>query len=284
MTFQILNRHMKHPISELTGIDLSIFNNSFVESTINGRMGETNCRNLEDYLAYLKHNSAEIDQLRNALTNHYSIFFRNTLTFSFLEQHILPLLAQQKQLKQNREIRIWSAACAAGQEAYSIAMVCDELLKQNHPNVRFHIFATDISSDEIAKAQRGLYSESALKNISLDRIKKYFSALGNVFKVNQQLKESIDFSTFDLLSEEGMCPASSIFGNFDIIFCANLLFYYQPEIQAAILKKLNSCLVKGGWLIVGDAEKEIVLSNTGYNAYKYFTVLQKPSINSGESI
>lgn len=268
---------MVSPLSEITEIDLSIFNASFVESTIYGRMKESKCSNFDDYVAYLNNDSTEMDRLKKALNNHYSLFFRNTLTFSFLENHILPLLVKQKVLSHNREIRIWSAACAAGQEAYSIAMVCDEFSKRNHSNIRFSVFATDISEDELQKAQKGIYSEMNVKNVSFERINNYFTRVGDVFKVNEELRTGVDFSPFDLLSEEWMCPSASIFGNFDIILCANLLFYYRPEIQEKIVRKLNHCLAPGGWLIVGDAEKEIVESFTDFSVYKYFTVLQKPA-------
>ncbi len=266
---------MQFSLSEIKGIDLSIFNTSFVESTIEGRMKESKYTSFDDYVACLSHDNAELDQLKKALNNHYSLFFRNTLTFSFLENHILPLLFKQKVLKHSREIRIWSAACAAGQEAYSIAMLCDEFSKLHRSTIRFSVFATDIADDELQKARNGIYSEMNVKNVSYERIKNYFTRVGDVFKVREELKKGVDFSSFDLLSEECSCPSSSIFGNFDLIFCANLLFYYRPEMQEKIVRKLNHCLAPGGWLIVGDAEKEIVESYSDFSGYKYFTVLKK---------
>lgn len=268
---------MLSSLTNITGTDLSIFNASFVESTIDGRMKESKCNTFDDYIACLNNDTTEIDRLKKALNNNYSLFFRNTLTFSFLENHILPLLVKQKMMSQSREIRIWSAACAAGQEAYSVAMLCDEFSKLHHPTVRFTIFATDISADELQKARRGTYSEMNVKNISYERVNNYLTRVGDVFKVKEELNHRVDFSHFDLLSEDCICPSASIFGSFDIIFCANLLFYYRPEIQEKIVHKLNQCLTPGGWLIVGDAEKEIVESYTDYSVYKYFTVLQKPA-------
>lgn len=277
-----LQLFMLTQLSQLAKVDLTRFNKSFVESTLRARMDELKCLSLSDYLDRLKLDASEADRLRKALTNNYSLFFRNPLTFSFLESHILPLLAQQKAVKQTREIRIWSAACASGQEAYSIAMVCDEFARQHTANIRFHIFATDISTDELLKAREAVYSEMNMKNVTYDRLVTYFTPVGKGFRVNQQLTERVDFSAFDLLCDDCLCPSASIYGNFDIIFCANLLFYYQPEMQVRILQKMNNCLAAGGWLIVGDAEKEIVASNTDYLAYKYFTVLQKPLKNNGD--
>lgn len=264
-------RALKH----ITGIDLSIFNKSFADKTINGRMGETNCNSFDEYTEYLRNNSNETGTLKKALNNNFSEFFRNTLTFAFLEQKILPALAVSKSKKRNGEIRIWSAACAAGQEAYSIAMLCDEFSKTQNSGSRFRIFATDMSETEIQKAEKGVYPEDALKNVSYSRIKNYFSKKGDSFIVHQQLKEHIDFSTFDLLSKECSCPPASIFGNFDIVFCANLLFYYNPKVQKLILDKVDSCLANNGYLIVGEAERDFLLKYNYKEGFPQSGIFQK---------
>jgi len=260
----------------IPGIDLSVYNLSFVEKTISNRIRETECSSFDEYVEYIKKGRTESGNLKKALNNNYSEFFRNTLCFAFLEHHILPALAAQKMKKPNREIRIWSAACAAGQEPYSIAMLCDEFSKKHKNGITFRIFATDISEPEIQKAQQGVYTEDALKNVTLERVNNYFTQKGNHFVVNQQLKDYIDFSTFDLLSKQLNCPPASIFGNFDLVFCANLLFYFKPTMQKCILQKVDCCLTRKGWLIVGDAEIETAENKTGYIGYKHLPVLQKP--------
>lgn len=267
---------MQYQLSEIEGIDLSVFNPSFVETAIGGRIRESKCKDFDAYVACLESDSAELNRLKKTLNNNYSLFFRNPLTFSFIESHLLPQLVKQKVLSHNREVRIWSAACAAGQEPYSMAMLCDEFSKHTTQTIRFTVFATDIAPDEIEKAREGIYSEMSIKNVSYERLSNYFHRVGDVFKLKQEVKDGVDFSTFDLLSEDCICPSSSIYGNFDLIFCANVMFYYRPEMQEKILHKLNKCLAPGGWLIVGDAEREIVVSYTGYSPCKYFTVLQKP--------
>lgn len=263
-------------IFDITGVDLTIFNPSFAEKTIRGRMSETQCTSSSEYIEYLKTNPAETSKLKAVLNNNFSEFFRNTLTFAYLEHQILPTIAADKLKKRNQEIRIWSAACAAGQEAYSIAILCDEFAKNHHSDIGFRIFATDISETEIQNAQKGFYPENALRNVTYDRIKKYFSPKGDRLMVHASLREYINFSTFDLLNEDCLCPSASIFGNFDIIFCANLLFYYKPGVQQRILRKADHCLASKGWLIVGDAEKEITESNTNYISYKHLPLFQKP--------
>jgi len=252
---------MTKEIKYITGIDLSIFNKSFVDKTITARMNETKCNSFDEYTEYLQNTSNETDKLKKALNNNYSEFFRNIITFAFLEKYLIPALAENKTKKNNREIRIWSAACAAGQEAYSIAMLCDEFLKNQKAGIRFRIFATDISETEIQKAQKGVYPEYALKNVAYSRIKNYFTQKGDSFFVHQHLKETIDFSTFDLLNEECYCPPVSIFGNFDIVFCANLLFYYNPKVQKLILDKVDNCLANNGYLVAGETERDILMKN-----------------------
>jgi len=263
-------------IKDTAGIDLSVFNRSYLEKTINWRMSETRCESVIQYVDYLKNTNDEADFLRKALNNNFSLFFRNPLTFAFIEHHILPALVAIKSKKRNNEIRIWSAACAAGQEAFSIAILCDELVKNQNGGVRFRIFATDLSDAELEKAHQGIYTENALRNVTFDRMKNYFTQKGDSFIVNPQLKDYIDFSTFDLLDEACDCPMASIFGNFDIVICANLLFYYNSNAQKRILRKVDNCLASKGFLIVGEAEKEIAENKIGYFCFNHLPVLQKP--------
>jgi len=262
-------------MNDIIGVDLSIFNQSFVENTIKGRMSEIKCNHFEEYSEYLKNNSNETDKLKKALNNNYSEFFRNTLTFAYLEHTILPALAESKSKKRCCEIRIWSAACAAGQEAYSMAMLFDEFSKNQNSGIRLRIFATDISETEIQKAQNGVYPENALKNVAYGRIKNYFAQKGDSYILHQQLKESIAFSTFDLLKEECDCPPASIFGNFDIIFCTNLLFYYNTRVQKRILDKVDYCLASKGYLIVGEAERDFLMKYNYKEVFPQSAIFQK---------
>jgi len=266
---------VKIEITDITSINLSIYDETFAEKTIHGRMDVTNCHSVHDYIEFLKHNNSESSKLKKALNINYSEFFRNTLTFAFLEHHILPTLIKEKIKSRRREIRIWSAACASGQEAYSIAILCNEFSKRLNDDISFRIFATDAAKTEIQKAQTGAYPEFTLRNVTFERINSCFFKTGDSYLIKPQLKEYIDFSIFDLLNEECLCPPASIFGNFDVVFCANLLFYYTPEVQKRILDKVDNCITKNGWLIVGDAEKKIVEINKDYFSYNHLPVLQK---------
>ncbi len=249
-----------HFIKEDYHLDISMYEDSFLEKTIKSRMNETFCQTGEEYYSHLINNSDEPLVLLYHLGNSYSEFFRNPLTFAYLEQLILPLLIEKKKAGKEKEIRIWSAACASGQEAYSLAILCDELIETS-ADISCRIFATDINQQEIAQAQRGIYLPAQLSKVTLKRAQTYFSRRGENYSILPRVKDYIDFSVFDLLSEKLACPPVSIYGNFDLVFCSNLLFYYKPEYRQHILDKTDHCLSHGGYLVTGETEREIVKHN-----------------------
>lgn len=244
-------------------IDVSKYDESFLSKSILNRMESIECKTAEEYIDFIALNKKEGQQLSDSLRNNYSTFFRNPLTFSVLERIVLPLLKQKKKGEKKKEIRIWSAACAAGQEAYSIAMLLEEGKNEEGEKLNYRIFATDQCKAQLVEAQKGQFAEADLNNLSLKRAKQWFKKNGENYTINQELKKNIDFSEFDLFSEQFSSPPASIFGNFDLVICANLLFYYRPEYRNIILKKVGSCLTNDGYLITGEAEREII-NNAGY--------------------
>jgi len=236
------------------GLDIGKYSDDFLKKVLEKRMAQSNEPSFDTYSKRLIDDRLEAACFFNSLQITYSEFFRNPLTFSCLEQIMLPSLIEKKKKEKQKEIRIWAAACASGQEAYSIAMLCDELNKNGNHDIRFRIFASDINPDEINAAIKGSYTKNSLGNVSFRRLQNYFNQDGDRYVIDSQLKEYIDFSEFDLLSELSYCPPSSIFGNFDIIFCINLLFYYKPEFQKKILHKISNCLASGAYLVVSEPE------------------------------
>lgn len=255
--------------------NISAFSDSFLQNSINSRKSSLEIGNDEEYMNYLEVNEAEADLLVDKLTNSYSEFFRNPLTFAYLEQVILPQLIEAKKARNEKEIRIWTCACASGQEAYSLAILGDELTKSVRADLTFRIFATDISSKELSNAQIGIYNLSTLGNVALKRIQTYFTKEGEFYTVDARLKEYIDFSVFDLLSNQECCPPPSVFGNFDLVFCSNLLFYYKPEYQASILGKAGNCLVKGGYLITSETERDRISEKYYREVFLNSAIFQK---------
>ena len=155
--------------------DLSVYDDTFLQNTINSRRTALGIGTDREYLNYLENDAQEATFFIGRLTNSYSEFFRNPLTFAYLEQVILPQLIEKKKIGKENEIRIWSAACASGQESYSIAILCDELIETKKTDINYLIFATDIDPIELLKAQKGIYQSATLGKVTLKRIQTYFT-------------------------------------------------------------------------------------------------------------
>jgi chemotaxis methyl-accepting protein methylase len=242
--------------------DISVYDYSFIKQTIETRVACLSLKNTRDYLNQLDNDSSEAGYLYSTLNNVYSEFFRNPLVFSVLEKLVFPRLFRTNTDRSHSEIRVWSAGCSAGQEAYSIAILLEDYRNTTRNSLNLRIFATDKSEIEIAAAKTGIYNSRAVQNTKLNLINQYFTFSGEQFSVKNNIKALIDFSVFDLLKNDYMTPPSSIYGDFDIVICSNLLFYYKPEIQQKILSKLVGSLAFGGFLISDEAECSIIRSVT----------------------
>jgi chemotaxis protein methyltransferase CheR len=262
-------------IQQSEGIDISMYDDSFIEKSLQKRLSATQSNSTQDYLNYFEGHADEKNHFLDSLQISYSEFFRNPLTFSLLERIILPQIIQKKKDLKRKEIRIWSAACAGGQESYSIAILLNELINNNNEEISFRIFATDQSSTQINEASKGNYTENLIQYVSLKRINQWFTKKGTEYIINKNLKNNIDFSTFDLLNNQFSCPPASIFGDFDLIICANLLFYYKPKYQKIILEKTMNCLTSGGFLIVGEAERSILMNHNFREVYPQSAIFTK---------
>ena len=256
-------------------LDISMYETSFLEKVIQIRMTALSSETAEDYFLFLDKVPAESSEIIDQLSNSYSEFFRNPLAFTYLEQMIMPALIGQKIKNKEKEIRIWSAACASGQEAYSIAILFDETVESARTPMACHIFATDLKQAELDNAERGVYQTAAVHNVSLKRVNTYFSKQGESFTVARHLRDYIDFSVFDLLSEQCNCPAASIYGNFDLVFCTNLLFYYKQEYRKQIIDKAGNSLASGGYLITGETERDMVKEYNYREVYLNSGIFQK---------
>lgn len=246
--------------------DVSRFDEAFLVKTLNKRLSASGIQSAEDYAEHLSNNPEEADSFCNSLNVAYSEFFRNPLTFALLEQLILPSLIAKKKKAGRTELRVWSAGCAAGQEIYSIAILLDELIVGSESNVVPRLFATDHSSLELERARQGVYDLASVRNVPLKHIRRYFTAKGDSYKIVDRIKNRVDFSVFDLLDERSESPAASIYGDFDLVICSNLLFYYRPEVRQAILGRICRSLAANGILVTGEAERDIVSKQGGLRA------------------
>ena len=260
---------------QLISTDISKYDERFLSNTFQKRIQENNFTDANEYLELIKQNTKEVSLFLNSLQIGYSEFFRNSLTFSVLEKIILPSLIQKKKESKRKEIRIWSAACSGGQEPYSLAILMEELKNGDAEKFSYRIFATDQNESLLNEARKGNYTQNALNNLNLKRVNQWFIKRGETFTMKQELKDNIDFSVFDLFSGQFSCPPASIFGDFDIIVCANLLFYYKNDYRLAILEKTGNSMAKGGYLVTGETERQILIDHNYAEAFMQSAIFRK---------
>lgn len=243
------------------GMSLSEYDTGFLKQAIEKRCIAMGAQSIPDYVVYLSRNDAEAKQFFTSMKITYTDFFRNSLTFAHIEQLVLPDVLRKK-VKSN-ELRVWSAGCSSGQEAYSLAMLIENHLEKTPEKFRYRIIATDISEQALSIAQQGIYHKDAIGNVKVKDLERYFVRNGDKYEIEERLKKNVSFSFYDLLDRQSSFPQESIFGNFDLVMCSNLLFYYQEEHQKEILKKLINALSQRGYFITGETEKQSVSKIAG---------------------
>jgi chemotaxis protein methyltransferase CheR len=190
-------KEIYQPVTDLLqrayGIDVSTYDASFLGKSIHKRITETQCLSTEAYCMFLEQNDGEAKRLLDSLRIGYSEFFRNPLTFAVLERIVLPGMVLQKKNNSRKELRVWSAACAAGQEAYSLAMLLEEFENGSSGKLSYRIFATDHDESRVREAQKGIFTEAALNNVHLKRLRQWFAKQGETYAVKPGLKENIIF-------------------------------------------------------------------------------------------
>ena len=253
-------------VREVHGFDLSCFDETFFIQSLQRRRTATATAMIEEYLELLRQSPAEAKNLLESMDVVYSEFFRNPLAFTLLEQALLPGIFEEKE-KSGGEIRVWSAGCATGQEAWSAAILLDEMVGRRSRPLSYRIIATDRSESALAQARTGRYHIEALGSLKTRYLRSAFSRQGDYFTVVPRLRQKVTFTVYDLLDTETFCPPESIFGNFDVIFCCNILLYYRQTIQTQVLKKFRRCLTRSGYLITDETERRIVEETGGFRTW-----------------
>ncbi len=203
------------------------------------------------YYQLLKEQPAQEERyFINAITTNLTSFFREQHHFDFLSQHELPRLLALK--KDNRRIRIWSSASSTGEEPYSIAITLLEALGSQSIYWDAKILATDIDSNVVAKGKAGVYPQQSIEDIPSDLVKTYFKKGKGQFseqvRTENVLRELITFKQLNLLEQWPMG------GPFDIIFCRNVIIYFDKKTQAELFERYYNMLAPGGLLLLGHSE------------------------------
>ncbi len=240
------------------GIDFSGYRLAMLERRTQKRLFKTKCSNYSEYLEYLKQHVSELDQLLHVYTINVSSFCRNSLSFGILRNEVFPSILEQKKEEKNKNIRIWSSACARGEEPYSIAIILNEIFERTKVDYPFYIIGTDIDKLALDNAENAIYSAESIENVKHGMVKRYFTESNRQFRLNTNIKEMVQFSYYNLLNEKQKVPPESIYGDFDIVFCRNVLIYLDEQQQKIVFDKLYHSLKPNGYLVLGEAEVPIV--------------------------
>ena len=226
----------------------------FMEQRIWERMKLLNLTSYRDYynlIAFKPKGKAEWLTVRDQLLNNETSFFRHKPSFDALLDHALPSLVATKRLKGDLSLSLWSAGCSGGQEAYSMGMALLERIDPYQWDIR--ISGTDISQKQLMKAQAGVYKEYNVRYMPEYYRKKYLlltqGKYSETYRVKPTVKRLAQFSSLNLHD-----PSNYWVANQDVIFCQNVLIYFQLEDRLAIVRRLCRCLNVGGYLFLGPAE------------------------------
>lgn len=245
-------KQLLEKVFEERGFDFRQYKTSLLKRRLARRLTATGAASYRDYAGILDAHPEEYKKLFDDLTINVSHFFRNPLTFELLYKVVLPEMIEFKQKSMDNMIRIWSAGCANGEEPYSIAILLIELLGEKWNNYNITIYATDIDTEALDKARTGKYSEESVAEVKKGILDRYFHFDGN-YRIKEHVKELVDFSYHDLTSEKFIAPTKSVFTNFDLILCRNVLIYFSKPLQEKVFTNFKKDLNKNGYLVLGEA-------------------------------
>lgn len=235
-------------LTDIYAINFHWYNYQFLTDCINARMLIRNLTSKDEYCDYLKEHKREQKSLVTGIFNATSSFFRDSYVFEVIQHLIMPEIVSVKP-----SIRVWSAGCANGEEAYSLAMIMAQSRIDEKTIKSSTIFASDVN---LKKKINGSYhfSSGSLGETKLGSIKKFFFVNRNKYTVNTQILPRITFCSHDLTSGKTAFPVESVYGDFDLVLCRNVLIYLNSEGQERVLSNLYKSLNKKGYLILGRDE------------------------------
>lgn len=239
-------RHFLGDLKEQYGVDFTSYKTSTVLRRLKRRMVATHSGSLEDYASYLGAHPEELPQLVNTLLIKVTEFFRDPELFTHLREEVLPGLVEEAR-REDRQIRVWSAGCATGEEAYTLAIILSDLLGPDEALADVRIFATDVDGEAVDFARRGVYPAGAVSGLSEEQREKYFLEDDGRYEVKKPVRSMIVFGEHDLARR-------SPFPRIDLVVSRNVLIYFTTELQRRALELFAYSLRDGGYLALGKAE------------------------------
>ena len=245
---------MLEELSRVRGLDLGDYRRATLERRLAARMARLRFKDPGEYLQRLRSDPLECDRLIETFLIKVSSFFRDPLVFGSLAHRGLPLIIERHRRDPSRQMRVWSAGCAAGEEAYSVAILLAQAMEVEDFPCLPYICATDISPQALTAAQTGRYHRESLETTTLGILDRFFRPTAEGFEVIPEIRRMVHFSRHDLTSRRSLAPADSVFGSFDLVLCRNVLIYFSLDLQKRVLEKLYCALNPGGVLVIGTFE------------------------------
>lgn len=259
-------------IGEKVGIQLPESKRTLVEGRIRKRLRKLNFSDFKPYLDYaLASREGEPERLHliDAITTNKTNFFRESEHFRFLIDKALPTLANQIGLNRS-PLNVWSAGCSSGEEAYTLAIVLSEAVEKM-AEVKFRILATDISNSCLETAAKAIYTERCIESVETSLRQKYFLRSNNpveaLVQMGPELRNKIQFGNLNLMTDRFDLPHKM-----HIIFCRNVMIYFNKAIREALVRRFQLQLAAGGYLFVGHAES---LSGLDVNLEQVFPMVYR---------
>jgi chemotaxis protein methyltransferase CheR len=247
--------YLRKCLKERSGLVLAADKQYLVESRLLPVARSAGFANLGDLVRALMLGNADalMTAVVEAMMTHESFFFRDKIPFDHFKQTVMPALIEAR--KHLRTIRIWCAAASTGQEPYSLAMC----LKELEPRIagwRIEILATDLGNDVLEKARQGLYSQFEVqRGLPIQLLIKHFTQVGELWQLAPDIRAMVKYQQVNLLSD------FSRLGRFDLIFCRNVLIYFDTETKISVLNRLARSMAGDGYLVLGSAETVVGLTD-----------------------
>ncbi len=248
-------RQLRDQIYKRTGMYFADTSKYLLQKRLSPRARELNFDSFQKYFYFLQYDprsEAEFDQIWDLVTTNETYFFREPAQLAAFIEEIIPDILSRRVVN---KIRIWSAGCSSGEEAYSIAMLLSEA--GYYERASFEIFASDINQAVLAKARKGTYRENAFRATSATLREKYFSReTDNSWRVKDEIRNRVQFGRLNLYDESRV----SLLGHLDVVFCRNVIIYFDDASKKVVVNNFYNRLVDNGYLLLGHSESLISLS------------------------
>lgn len=232
-------------LRNVCGVDFSQYKTATVQRRIQRRMALLHLESMPDYLRVLRDNQAEVQSLYNDILIKVTSFFRDPDAFEYLRRKVIPRLFKGRPVGDT--LRVWSAGCATGEEAYSLAICIAEYLGRRRADYPVQIFATDLSDASLDRAREGVYIENVALDVTPDRLRRFFVPEGRNYRVTKSIREMVVFARQNLTKDPP-------FSRLDLAVCRNLLIYLDLPLQRRVFPLLHYALKPGGYLMLGNSE------------------------------